>query len=584
MNTKQFLAALGLLLCGMVVDAGAKAPIYPTGLVVDGDVRMVTSRTQNSLLVYKGEELVATTEFDRAATGVVTIGDDIYVTTSYDKGFLHKLSSKDYSVVKTIETGMGAKAPLVSEDKKYIYVCNQFAGDVVKVDVAKMEIVGRVKVSREPFDAALSADGKKLYVNNFLPSIASNLDYVGSYVSVIDVETMTLLKNELLSNGSNALRGITTTPDGRYVLVSHNLGRFQVPTSQLQQGWMNTSAMSVIDAKTDEMIGSVLLDTPDRGYAGIWGIEANEEKIFVSHSGVHAITVIDYAKFVEKLEGYKNYENLSIDLNFLYGITERIKVAGNGPRGMYLTDDNLYAVSYFSDDLNIVNTKSNAFSSVSLNPERVEDSIDRGERVFNDAKFCFQEWQSCNGCHPGDGRTDGMNWDLMNDGIGNAKNCKSMLFSHITPPSMISGIRASAELAVRKGFTHIQFSQIDEPSAVDVDEYLKALEPLPSPYLVDGELSELAVEGRKVFEAQRCDDCHSGPLFTDKKMYVIGDDVEFEKGWDTPTLREVWRTGPYLFDGRAVTMEEVFAVYGHGINKKLKKHDLSALVEYVNSL
>ena len=37
------------------------------------------------------------------------------------------------------------------------------------------------------------------------------------------------------------------------------------------------------------------------------------------------------------------------------------------------------------------------------------DGAQRGERYFNDAEYCFQNWQSCNGCHPGDGRTDGMN-------------------------------------------------------------------------------------------------------------------------------------------------------------------------------
>lgn len=50
-----------------------------------------------------------------------------------------------------------------------------------------------------------------------------------------------------------------------------------------------------------------------------------------------------------------------------------------------------------------------------------------------------------------------MNWDLMNDGVGNSKNCKSLLFSHPTPPSMISGIRETAEHAVRAGFKFIQF-------------------------------------------------------------------------------------------------------------------------------
>ena len=44
---------------------------------------------------------------------------------------------------------------------------------------------------------------------------------------------------------------------------------------------------------------------------------------------------------------------------------------------------------------------------------------------------------------------DGLNWDLLNDGIGNPKSTKTLLYSHATPPAMISGIRADAETAVR---------------------------------------------------------------------------------------------------------------------------------------
>ena len=68
------------------------------------------------------------------------------------------------------------------------------------------------------------------------------------------------------------------------------------------------------------------------------------------------------------------------------------------------------------------------------------------------------------------------------------------------------------------------------------------------------------------------------------KMYRIGEDIEFENGWDTPTLREVWRTAPYLFDGRAATMEEVFTVHKHGIEKKISAKEAEELAEYVNSL
>ena len=68
------------------------------------------------------------------------------------------------------------------------------------------------------------------------------------------------------------------------------------------------------------------------------------------------------------------------------------------------------------------------------------------------------------------------------------------------------------------------------------------------------------------------------------KMHRIGDDIEFEDGWDTPTLVEVWRTAPYLFDGRAATMEEVFYVFRHGIDGKITRKEAEALAEYVNSL
>ncbi|MDE5700923.1 MAG: YVTN family beta-propeller repeat-containing protein, partial [Bacteroides sp.] len=257
---------------------------------------------------------------------------------------------------------------------------------------------------------------------------------------------------------------------------------------------------------------------------------------------------------------------------------------GTGPRCFMLKEDRAVVPTYFSDTLNVVDLKTTAVEALAMVKNRVESRIQRGEKYFNDAMHCFQNWQSCNGCHPGDARMDAMNWDLMNDGIGNSKNCKSLLFSHVTPPSMISGIRASAELAVRAGYKLIQFTDLPEEFAECVDEYLMALKPVPSPYLVNGELSEKAKRGRKVFEKFNCDECHSGPYYTDMQMHRIGDDIEFEKGWDTPTLCEVWRTAPYLFDGRAATMEEVFTVHKHGIEKKISAKEAEELAEYVNSL
>jgi cytochrome c peroxidase len=288
---------------------------------------------------------------------------------------------------------------------------------------------------------------------------------------------------------------------------------------------------------------------------------------------------------LEKFLAYPDREMLDYDLRFLYGLRKRIPLEGNGPRVIYLEKDKLFVPTYFADILNIIELPSNELTTVAMNPSRKETKEHLGEKYFNDAMNCFQNWQSCNGCHPGDARMDAMNWDLMNDGIGNPKNCKSLLYSHVTPPCMISGIRESAELAVRAGYKFIQFFDIDEESADCVDAYLKALRPVPSPYLINGKLSKKAEEGRKIFDRINCGYCHSGPYFTDMKMHRIGDNIEFEKGWDTPTLIEVWRTAPYLFNGSAATLDELFTNHKHGVEKQtLSPKEIKSLIEYVNSL
>jgi DNA-binding beta-propeller fold protein YncE len=479
---------------------------------------------------------------------------------------------------------MGACSPVVNNEGSRIYVFNQFKAAVSEVDAISGKILRVTRVLREPVAGVLTPDGKYLFVNNSLPAQRADLEYVTSEVSVIDLLNFEVVRNVKLENGSNALRGICISTDGRYVYVSHNLGRFQVPTSQLNQGWMNTNAISIIDVQTLNFVGSMLLDEPDRGAAGIWGIASSDDQLFVTHSGTHDISIIDQKIMRERLENYPDKKTLSYDLRFMYDIRKRLPLVGNGPRNLSISNGKLLIPTYFSDTLNILDIASEAISVISYNPKRVESSENTGERVFNDASWCYQNWQSCNGCHPGDARTDAMNWDLMNDGIGNPKNCKSLLYSHVTPPSMISGIRANAELAVHAGFKFIQFSDIPGTLLECVNTYLKSLRPLPSPYLVNDVLSDKAVNGRKVFEKMRCDECHGGVYFTDMKQHRIGDKIEFEAGWDTPTLIEVWRSAPYLYDGRSATLKEVFSVYKHGITEKVSERDIDELVEYVNSL
>ena len=226
--------------------------------------------------------------------------------------------------------------------------------------------------------------------------------------------------------------------------------------------------------------------------------------------------------------------------------------------------------------------------SIPLGPVRPMTPVRKGELFFNDAGLCFQAWQSCGSCHP-DARADALNWDLLNDGLGNSKNTRNMLLAHRTPPAMISGIRPNAEVGVRTGIRFIQFAKRPEEDAVAIDEYLKSLKPVPSPHLENGKPSAAAERGKQVFESAGCASCHSGDLGTDLANHDVGTgpDQRGIKEFDTPTLVEVWRTAPYLFDGRAATMREVLTKFNpkdtHGATSKLSEKQLTDLAEYVRS-
>ncbi|RMF99449.1 MAG: hypothetical protein D6741_08515 [Planctomycetota bacterium] len=279
---------------------------------------------------------------------------------------------------------------------------------------------------------------------------------------------------------------------------------------------------------------------------------------------------------------------------YTYTLESGDKPPIKGARGLAIVGDRVFTAVYYSDVLAVVDLAASPydrFSHIALGPTPEWSIERRGEVYFNDATLCFQHWQSCASCHP-DARVDGLNWDLLNDGIGTPKNNKSLLLAHETPPSMWEGVRATAEEAVRSGIKHIQFAVRPEEDAQAIDAYLRSLQPVPSPYLVDGKLSEAAERGKALFFSERvgCYHCHHGPYYTDQRMHNVGSQGKYDRAveFDTPTLIEVWRTAPYMHDGHYLTIEEVIRDGKHGARggdiESLTDQELHDLCEFVRSL
>lgn len=536
-------------------------------------------------------------------------GKKLYVAAGAFNGRICIVDIEKGKIESTIDTGHSPTAPVVSNDGKTLYVCKRFHDNVIAIDLATKKIIAEMPVIREPVAAAISPDGKKLFVANFLPAGRVDGDFAAAAVTIIDTSENKTIATVTLPNGSIDLRGITVSPDGKYAYVTHILARYQLPTTQLERGWMSTNAMTIIKTADNSKLTTVLLDDVDLGAANPWGLKCTDDGkyICITHSGTHEISVIDRVAMHQKIDmvskGEKvsdvssSLEDIPNDLSFLVGIRRRIKLAGNGPRNLTMIASKAYICEYFTDSIGVVDIspdiRPNAMS-IALGPKVEMDDVRKGEMFFYDASLCFQKWLSCATCHPGDARPDALNWDLLNDGMGNPKNTKSLLFSHLTPPSMVTGIRETAEVGVRAGIRFIQFAVRPEADAVAIDEYLKSLKPMPGPHLVNKKgkpvLSKAAKEGKIIFAKSGCIKCHPGPMFTDMNKYDVGLGLGRQEGleFDTPTLIETWRSAPYLHDGRAATMKDVLTEFNkddkHGQTSNLSDKEIDSLVEYIMSL
>jgi len=596
--------------------------VAPAALAASPDSKLVyvaCSKTNRVLVVDSVQgRVVRSFSTPSSVSGIaVTPGGGIIWATCPAQSRVVAIDTSSGAIKADLQAGHTSLAPVLSSDGKTLFVCNRFDGDIGVYDLAAGKEVCRVPVRREPVAAALSRDGRLLLVANYLHDGKANMARVGAAVSVMDTADKRVIDELWLPSGSGSVNGIAVSPDGRYAVVTHIAARFVLPTTQLERGWMNANAMTLIDMDRMRVLNTVLLDSVDRGAANPWGVawSGDGRRLVVAVSGTHEVSIADFPAFLEKLNrlsppppmaalvgtpysgaASRSTSDVPNDLSFLVGLRERRALGDEalGPRAVVVAGHKAWIGNYFSDTLSVVD-----LDATGAEPQTIQlagrvslAGAALGELYFHDARICYQQWQSCASCHPGHGRADGLNWDLLNDGIGNARNTRSLLLAFQTPPAMSIGVRESAGAAIRAGVRHILFTEQSSRVHQALDAYVKSLSPIPSPRLVDGGLSAAAVRGKRIFESAEtgCSRCHPPPLFTDLKAYNVGtggSSAAEGTTFDTPTLVEVWRTAPYLHDGSA-TIREVLVERNrddqHGKTSHLTADQLNDLAAYIQSL
>ncbi len=272
------LYGMSMVVLVLVLAAGAQtdASDYysPTALAVDdaGQYLYIAEYTAGQVQEFNTttKAVTRTLSLTMPPTGVaISSSGLLYVTAGGIYGKVYVINISLWILQNTIDVGHTPMSPVLNGDELLLYVCNRFDGTVSKIGTASGAVLTTIDVLREPIAAAITPSSDKLVVANHLPDGPANTGSTAASVSIIDTSTQAVT-NIQLTNGSTGMRGVCVSPDGSYAYVTHVLGRYQLPTSQLERGWVMTNAFSVIDISSETLVNTVLVDDVEMGAANPW--------------------------------------------------------------------------------------------------------------------------------------------------------------------------------------------------------------------------------------------------------------------------------------------------------------------------
>jgi YVTN family beta-propeller protein len=538
-------------------------------------------------------------------------GQKAYVSNQWSDN-VSVIDLASLKVIDTLQTGNGPAGLSLSADNKFLYVVNSYSSNISVIDLSSGEETKRFDAGNNPTGTELSPDGKTLYVTSRRALIEPYGSSVKTELTILNEETQRLTDRKTVES-AYIMENVAFTPGGDLAIATMIRPKNLVPSIQVEQGWMMTYGIAVMEQKENGRTIQLLIDEPNSYYSDPFDIVITPDgkKAFVSSSGVNTISVINIDSVrtlidkatPEQLDGYANYLGLSSRF-----VTKRIST-GPVPKGLALSPDGklLYVAEQLNDRIGVINTETlEPLESIDLGGPKTITVARRGRRLFNNSGHTFQNQFDCYTCHP-DMHEDGLVYNMASKDMGrNLTNTQSLRDIAETPPYKWNGknqtvykqdgMRFSTVLTRNEAFS---YKDLDAITA-----YILTGIPYPPnlQYNPKGELTESQLRGKAIFERSkdfqgkeipennRCITCHTPPYYTNLKMaYVktlaLSDDSML---FDTPHLNNIYASAPYLHDGRAATLEEIWTKYGstdmHGRVNDLSKNQLNDLVDYLKSL
>lgn len=574
------LRLLLLMLIGgavMMVNAQPPTPLYTlpnprTPLVVSGSIDLASNGRTLVTANMLNDTVSIVDVGSRSVITEIPVGDDPRTITYSENNALAAVVNRGDATFSIIDVDEGTVRDtfpvgllpygVVMNDNETAFISLQAENAVVQMDITTGEVLTRIETPPAPSGFALW--GEFLYVTHLWSGNVS-LIYLpeGKVVRTVSTGPETSLTPSIAINRDN---GRAYVPQSR-----SNAGNPALTYDSAVLPVVNVLDLRDMELQQKARIPLYSADRPvNMPFAAV--TDAVRERIYVANAGTNDLSVIDLET----------------------GLAEANLEVGANPRDVLLNLDRsfLYVHNAIEGSLTVVDTRSLNVTDI-LPISDLQIPVDQllGAELFYSAvePRVGSRWLSCASCHF-DGQSDGRVWQ---DFPGGARNTPMLYNLEQTAPYNWSG--NWDELAdVERKVRNLQAGRglipgdINPPQgdphagrSLDLDilvSYLLTLEGPESPVEHPDTLVE---RGRDVFKEQDCVACHSGEAMTDGMQYDVGTGGTF----DTPTLKWLWQSAPYLHDGRAETLFDVFVLPGgHQLIDEISVADIEALVAYLETL
>ena len=578
----------------------------PIAITPDGATLLVVNPDSNSLsLVGLGTAAVVTelpVGVDPRSVAVAPDGESAYVANQGSDS-LSVVELSTASVITNVTVGDRPVGVAVSPDGRFIAVA-ELGDDTVRfLQASNLRTLSVLPVADRPHGLAFTPDGRRLLVTHLL----------SGDVTVLPVRPFTVYLPFTLRSTDVPVTASRFTPlrftppiptwphiaPAPSVVVNGAGTRAYLPQTManglgLNTGFDNTvfPKISVLDLENETHLTAEHISLPetDRPVGLPWdaALAKDDAELWVVNAASNDVSVIDIGDPASP----RRVAHIPV---------------GDNPRGIVLSPDGsaAYVNNTLAGTVSVIDTAAYTVTAViTVTDIPLPPTLLRGKRLFFSSArpdLAQARWISCNTCHI-EGEHDGRTWLLQYTGEvppGAApvitRNTTSLLGMIETYPLRWSAEwdeSADSEFSIRfeqfgsgliEGEMHPTLGTPNQGRSYDLDCLAAFIDSLSVPERTHT-LTPAEQRGQAIFESPEtgCAACHPAPLYTDLQQHDVGTADAYGEWFgpliDTPSLRFLYDSAPYLHDGSAATL---LGHYVYALRHTMHHHgELATLATY----